>query len=151
MSFSAVLVILHGDFYTTDVSGVQMKLGQWVLGFNAFLFIAFGIAALIAPSDLSALVHYGLNSPIAGMEFMATYGGLFIGLGAFMFYCIKNSLQAGLMSVLLSMAGMFSARMYGFLAYGEADSVQYIYLAGESFTVLLVGFILIKYRQELNG
>ena len=128
-----------------------MKIGKLVLGYYAFLFIAFGIAGLMITDQVTSLIQYGLNSPVAKMEFMATYGGLFIGLGAFMFYCIKHNVQVGLVSVIFTMGAMLLTRIFGYFSFGEANLVQYIYLAGELFTVLLVGFILVKFNHELKA
>ena len=128
-----------------------MKIGKLVLGYYAILFIAFGVAGLMIPDQVTSLIQYGLNGPVAQMEFMATYGGLFIGLGAFMFYCIKQNVQLGLVSVILTMGAMLITRLIGYFSFGEANLVQYIYLAGELFTVLLVGFILARFNNELKA
>ena len=121
-----------------------MKIRKLILGYYAVLFIAFGILGLVMPSVVSTLIHYDISSPGATMEFMATYGGLFLGVGGFMFYCIKSNLQAGLVCVLLTMGAMLISRVVGFGLHGGADYIQYIYLAGELFTVVLVGIILVK-------
>lgn len=121
-----------------------MKVRIYILGYYAVLFLIFGVAGLIAPETIAGLVHYDLQSSIAQMEFMATYGGLFIGLGTFMFYCIKSNVQLGFVCVLLTMGSMLLARTVGLFSFGQGNTIQYIYLAGELFTVLLVGFILFK-------
>ena len=128
-----------------------MKIGKLVLGYYAILFIAFGIAGLMMPEQVTSLIKYGVNSPVAKMEFMATYGGLFIGLGAFMFYCVKQNVQIGLVSVIFTMCAMLLTRLLGYFSFGEANLIQYIYLAGELFTVFLVGFILARFNHELKA
>jgi hypothetical protein len=127
-----------------------LKARIYILGYYAVLFLIFGVAGLIAPETIASLVHYDFQSSIAQMEFMATYGGLFIGLGAFMFYCIKSNVQLGLVCVLLTMGAMLLARTVGFFSFGQANTIQYIYLAGELFTVLLVGFILLKTNSHVQ-
>ena len=121
-----------------------MKIRKLILGYYAVLFVAFGILGLVMPSMVSTLIHYDINSPGATMEFMATYGGLFLGVGGFMFYCIKSNTQTGLVCVLLTMGSMLISRVIGFASYGGADYIQYIYLSGELFTVVLVGFMLVQ-------
>jgi hypothetical protein len=121
-----------------------MKIRKLILGYYAVLFVAFGILGLVMPSMVSTLIHYDISSSGATMEFMATYGGLFLGVGGFMFYCIKSNIQAGLVCVLLTMGAMLISRVIGFGLYGGADYIQYIYLAGELFTVVLVGLMLAK-------
>jgi len=127
-----------------------MKVRKFVLGYYAVLFIAFGIFGLVMPPIVSNLIHYDISYPGATMEFMATYGGLFLGLGGFMLYCIKSNIQTGLVCVLLTMGAMLISRLAGFGLYGGADYIQYIYLAGELFTVLLVGFMLAKPVNPVN-
>ena len=119
-----------------------MNIGKLVLGYYAVLFIAFGFAGLAVPDSVTNLISYSLNGPVAQTEFMATYGGLFLGLGAFMLYCTKNNIQTGLVCVLITMGAMLITRSVGYVSYGGSDVVQHIYLAGELFTVLLVTAIL---------
>ncbi len=121
-----------------------MKIRKLILAYYAVLFVAFGVLGLVVPSIVSTLIHYDINSPGATMEFMATYGGLFLGVGGFMFYCIKSNTQTGLVCVLLTMGSMLISRVIGFASHGGADYIQYIYLAGELFTVVLVGFMLVQ-------
>ena len=121
-----------------------MKIRKLILGYYAVLFIAFGVLGLVMPSMVSTLIHYDIGSPGATMEFMATYGSLFLGVGGFMFYCIKSNIQAGLVCVLLTMGAMLISRVVGFGLHGGADYIQYIYLAGELFTVVLVAFMLVQ-------
>lgn len=121
-----------------------MKVRKLILGYYAVLFIAFGILGLVMPSMVSTLIHYDISSPGATMEFMATYGGLFLGVGGFMCYCIKSNTQMGLVCVLLTMGAMLISRIIGLELHSGADYIQYIYLAGELFTVVLVGFMLAK-------
>jgi len=121
-----------------------MKIRKLILGYYAVLFVAFGILGLVMPSMVSTLIHYDISSPGATMEFMATYGGLFLGVGGFMFYCIKSNTQTGLVCVLLTMGAMLVSRIIGLGLHSGADYIQYIYLAGELFTVVLVGFMLVK-------
>ena len=121
-----------------------MKIRKLILGYYAVLFVAFGVLGLVMPSMVSTLIHYDISSPGATMEFMATYGGTFLGLGGFMFYCIKSNTQTGLVCVLLTMGAMLISRIIGLGLHSGADYIQYIYLAGELFTVVLVGFMLAK-------
>lgn len=121
-----------------------MNIGKLVLGYYSSLFMAFGIAGLVAPNLVTDLISYSLNGPVAQTEFMATYGGLFIGLGAYMLYCTGNNVHTGLVCVLITMGTMLITRSIGYVSFGGSDLVQHIYLAGELFTVLLVTAILRK-------
>ena len=115
-----------------------MKIGKYVLAYSGLLFPAFGIAASAVPQMVTEAIHYSLTSPIAQTEFLATYGGLFIGLAAFMLYCCNGRIGVGLMCVLFTMGAMLLTRAAGYALHGSGDLVQYIYLAGELFTVVLV-------------
>lgn len=126
-----------------------MNIRKLILGYYAILFIAFGIFGVVMPVVVSSLIHYDIQAPGATMEFMATYGGLFFGAGVFMFYCIKANVDIGLVCVLLTMGAMLVSRLIGFGMHGGADYIQYIYLAGETFTVLLVGFMLAKSSKPI--
>lgn len=126
-----------------------MTMRKFILGYYAVLFIIFGAFGLVAPLMVSSLIHYDISAPGAAMEFMATYGGSFLGVGGFMLYCVKSNVQIGLVCVLLTMGAMLIARVVGFGLHGGADYIQYIYLAGELFTVVLVGFLLMK-PQEVD-
>lgn len=121
-----------------------MKVRKFVLGCYAVLFIVYGILGVAIPSTVAALTHYDISSPVVTMEFMATYGGAFLGLGCFMLYCVKSNTQTGLVCVFLTMGAMLIARTVGFSLYGGADLIQHIYLAGELLTAVLVGFMLMK-------
>jgi len=128
-----------------------MRIGKFILGCYGLLFVVFGLVGFLLPDQVTPLIEYGLNSSVAKMEFMATYGGLFIGLGVFMFYCIKQNVQIGLVSVIFTMGAMLLARLIGYFSFGGGNAVQYIYLAGELITVILVGYILFRFSHEFKA
>lgn len=121
-----------------------MKIRKFILGYYAVLFLAFGVAGLFLPEKITDLIGYEILSSSAKIEFMATYGGLFLGLGAFMLFCTRNNITIGLISVLFTMGAMLLTRLAGYSFIGGADTIQSIYLAGETFTVVLVAFLLIN-------
>jgi len=125
-----------------------MKLRRFTLAYYAVLFMLFGLAGLLFPEKVAHLVHIGLTDPLAQMEYIATYGGLFTGLALFMFYCLQANVVQGLVCVLFTMGSMFIARLAGYFLYGDIDIVQTIYLAGELFTVVLVSALLLKGRRD---
>ena len=125
-----------------------MKLKKIVLGYYSFLFIAFGLLGLFTPDFIADLVHLSFSSKLGYLDFVAMYGGLFIGIGLFMLYCLKESIKAGLVCVLFTMGFMLIARLSRYVSIQEADAVQYIYLGGELFTVILVGGLLFSGKQR---
>ena len=124
-----------------------MKLRRYILAYYAVLFFFFGLAGLLFPEVMARLLHIGLSNPLAQMEYIATYGGLFIGLALFMFYCLYSNVMQGLICVLLTMGSMFFSRMMGYFLYGDIDVVQIVYIAGELFTIVLISFFLLKGRN----
>ena len=119
-----------------------MKFEKIVLGYYGFLFSVFGLVGLFAPDTIAKLVHLNFVSNIGYLDFVAMYCGLFLGIGGFMLYCLKDNIKAGLVCVLFTMGAMLLARTYKYISVGEGDVVQYIYLGGELFTVVLVGWLL---------
>jgi len=127
-----------------------MRIRRFVLAYYAVLFCGFGLAALIAPESFAKLLDNNLVSDTAKMEFMATYCGLFMGLGFYLFHCLKNNVQQGLITVLFTMGFMLIFRVIAYFVYSADSVIQYIYLVGEFGTVLLVGFLLIKNGKTLK-
>jgi len=123
-----------------------MKAKQVVLSFYSVLFILFGITALVSPTLISSVINFELQTPVANMEFMATYGGLFLGLGLFMLYCIKSNISIGLVCVLLTMGSMLISRIAGAFIFGGVDLIQSIYICGELFTIIFVCALLYNSR-----
>jgi len=128
-----------------------VKFRKIILGYYAVLFCGFGLAALVVPEQLANLMDNHLVSNLAKMEFMATYCGLFVGLGCFLFYCLVSDVKSGLVAVFFTMGMMFIFRAIGLLAFNVDNVVQYIYLVGELATILLVGFLLIDKRVSLRS
>ena len=95
---------------------------------------------------MSSLISFELQTPAASIEFLATYGCLFLGIGLFMLYCIKTNLRLGLVCVLFTMGSMLFSRVSGALIFGGVDLIQSIYIGGELFTALLVSFLLYNSR-----
>ena len=75
---------------------------------------------------------------------MATYGGFFLGIGAFMLYCLKDNVELGLISVVFTMGAIFSTRMIGYAVYGGADDLQITYAVAELFSVVVALIVLLK-------
>jgi len=128
-----------------------MKVKQVVVSTYAALFIFFGIAALVSPILISNVINFDLQTPAAKMEFMATYGGLFLGIGFFMLHCVKSNTHLGLVCVLLTMGAMLLSRVLGAFYFGGVDIIQTIYIGGELFTTLLITFLLYKYRSAQSA
>ncbi|GAB2489423.1 DUF4345 family protein [Arenimonas alkanexedens] len=91
-----------------------------VLVLAALGFLGFGLAIVAAPEAVLATV--GISGTTAGLvELRAFYGGLELGLGAFLLICAaKPSWRApGLLSVALINGGIALARLLGIALSGE--------------------------------
>ena len=119
-----------------------MKFEKIILGYYGVLFLAFGLLGLLKPDMIANLVHLSFVSNIGYLDFVAMYGGLFMGIGGFLMYCLKENIRIGLVCVLFTMGFMLIARTYQLASVGAGDLVQYIYLGGELFTVVLVAGLL---------
>lgn len=128
-----------------------MKVNHVVLSFYAALFITFGIIAHITPALLTNALNIQLQAPAANIEFMATYGGLFLGLGLFMLYCTKNHRDLGLICVLLTMGSMLLSRVSGAFIFSGVDVIQTIYISGELFTLFLISALLYNSRHSSHN
>ncbi len=121
-----------------------MNVEKVVLAFYTLCFVAFGVPGLLFPDMFSALLHYEFITPVGKMEFVAAYGGLIIGIGLYLLYCLKTNVRAGLVAVLTIVGSLFIGRVIGYQMGGEIDDLQSLFLAIESATVVIVGLVLVK-------
>lgn len=91
-----------------------------VLSLAGLGFLGFGLAIVAAPEAVLAPV--GISGTTAGLvELRAFYGGLELGLAAFLFACAAKPdwREAGLWSVALGNGGIAAARLLGIGLTGE--------------------------------
>lgn len=94
--------------------------GKWVLGLAGLGFLGFGLAIVVAPA--AVLGSVGIGGSVAGLiELRAFYGGLELGLGAFLLACVARPdwREPGLWSVALVNGGIAAARLLGIALTGE--------------------------------
>jgi hypothetical protein len=84
-------------------------LNRLILGLSAAGLLGFGLLMLIAPTSLLASIGIVLQSPEALTEIRAFYGGLEIGVGLALLFCL---IQPGLLRPGLAL----SALCYGSVA-----------------------------------
>lgn len=121
-----------------------MNIQRFVLGCFGIVFLGFGLAGVFTPEDIARQINFVVEVPAAKMEFMATYGGFFLGIGAFMLYCLKDNIELGLISVMFTMGAIFITRMIGYAVYGSADELQITYAVAELFSVIVALAVLKK-------
>ena len=90
-------------------------LGKVVLIATGLLYLAFGVAFLVAPAALGGWVHLGVDHPVARTELRAFYGGLEIGLAVFLFFCVSRPewIVPGLLAGALALGCTAAARIVG--------------------------------------
>jgi hypothetical protein len=132
-----------------------MKIEKSVLTFYIFCFFLFGFPGLIYPEKFSALLQYQFTNPIAKTEFMAAYGGLILGIGTYLLYCLKTHVRSGLVCVFIVVASLLLGRVTGYMTGGGLDQIQGMFMTIEVVSVLIVGTILLKkrageYKKQYN-
>lgn len=112
-----------------------MTLSRVVLWISIIGFAGFGNAFLLFPETMAALVDVDLRTDTARADFMATYGGLELGVAAFLFYCTlrDDRLHVGLMAAGLVVSGFAVGRFAGLVIADGTDPVMVIFLGIELF------------------
>lgn len=98
---------------------------------TALIFGALGIACVVAPGALMETVQVEASTPVAKAEIMAMYGGLQLGLAAFLGLCARRDPRLGLWLVALSLGGLGAMRLVGLLRYGGEWSLLGWFLLSE--------------------
>jgi hypothetical protein len=93
-------------------------LNRLILGLSAAGLLGFGLLMLIAPAALLASIGIVLQSPEALSEIRAFYGGLEIGLGLALLFCL---IQPGMLRQGLAL----SALCYGSVALCRAGAMLF--------------------------
>lgn len=123
-----------------------MKLEQILIRLAAAFFILYGLLFTLFPGFFSGLVTGSVPSSASGLiDMRATYGGLSIAVGALMMILASKAetLRLGLLSVVLVLLGMATARSIGIVLDGDANLLMYVYLAAEILPAL-VAILLLK-------
>ena len=119
-----------------------MKVQKTTLTFYIVGFFVFGIPAVVVPEWFSQTLGYNLTTKGSLMEFIAAYGGLIIGVGIYLLYCLKTNIKSGLVAVLIVMSSLFLGRIIGYGVEREINQVQLAFLGLELFTIVLLSSIL---------
>jgi hypothetical protein len=105
----------------------------------ATAFIAFGVAYAGWPAAMVRDVGVRLTSTAARIDLAATYGGMQLGIGAFLYYCAlrPQRVRTGLVATLAILAGLAGTRAIGMIVTGEASATMWSLLAVEAIGVPL--------------
>ena len=125
-----------------------MSFDRVVLALNAAFVLLAGLACVLWPASLAQ--QAGLSvTPSTLTEIRAFYGGLQVGTGCFLFWCIRGqeTTFAGLLLVALGVGGAGMARVLGMLVDREATAFHLTNLAIEVVTVAVVAVALWRHRR----
>jgi hypothetical protein len=121
------------------------------LSLTSLGFVGFGLAYTLWSLPMARLTGILLPTPTARIDFAATYGGLQIGFGLFLFMCVRRPAwtEPGLCAAVVSLSGLVLVRLLSLAAVGgEATVVIWVGLALELGTALLCGVMLRRLRKE---
>lgn len=124
-----------------------LKTSQFVVLLTGLIFLAFGIACVVAPSDVLLLATGALlDHPVALIDLRATYGGMSIGVAVILFVLASSSasIRFGLIAVLALMLGMAGSRAIGMLVESSSNSVMLLYLILEIAAASISAILLLK-------
>lgn len=94
-------------------------LARAIVALNALTFIGLGIAFLIAPTEMAAIVDLEGTSNLARNDLRAVYGGLELGIGALLLAkLLDGELAPALRSLLFLFGAMILSRIFSLLADG---------------------------------
>ncbi|MFP6584986.1 MAG: DUF4345 domain-containing protein [Candidatus Hydrogenedentota bacterium] len=112
-----------------------------VLTLDALVFLTTGLVFLFTPMRL--LSHLGINSlpPEALTDIRAVYGGIELGIAAYLFSRILRlkNLHEPLLLCTLIMSAMVVTRIYGILVDGSAVRITIVLLTMEVIGTILSG------------
>ena len=118
---------------------------------NASIFVIYGSVFVFFPLEaLNEVVTDTLSSTSSIIDIRATYGGMSIGVGSILYLLARSesTLRTGLLAVLLVMACMASARLYGIMVDGQPNGCMHLYLILE---LAAVGLSIILLRLQKSG
>lgn len=119
-------------------------LAQLFLMLAALLFAGFGLASLFQPERIAGMVGIRPSTTAGRSEIRAVYGGLELGLGAFLVYCALDAqrLELGLLLVVLTYGAAAVGRMIGIALDRPVETVTRRILVAEV-AFAIVGWVLL--------
>ena len=127
-----------------------MNLERITLIFYIGCFIFFAVPAFFLPEWFAGLLGYEISSKGSKMEFVAAYGGLILGVGFFLFYCLYKNIIIGLFSVLIIVGTLLFGRVVGYIIEGSVNNVQLFFLTIELGTVIFLAYVLYYRKKEVK-
>ena len=122
----------------------EMGFARAVLGVSGLLFAAIGMVFLVDPLPWAAKVDLVMPTSTAVTDIRAVYGGLDLGLGSFLIWCVCHiqRVKLGLVAGLMVFGGLFMGRLWGVLATGDMSEIIVILGFIEGLGIILHGVAL---------
>ena len=123
-----------------------------VLVLTSIGFLGFGIAYTMWPLPMARLTDIPLPTPTARIDFAATYGGVQIGFGLFLFVCSRRLgwIEPGLWAATAVLLGLLLARFQSIAVLGVSPARPiWIGIAIEASGALACGLTL-RYVRRLS-
>ena len=128
-----------------------MSLDRVVLALSSAFVLLAGVACIVAPASFAQ--QAGLSAaPSALTEIRAFYGGLQVGIGCFLIWCIRQRTLtfAGLLLVAFAVGGAGIGRVLGMLIDQAPTAFHLANLAVEVATVALVAAGVSRNRRPVH-
>lgn len=126
-----------------------MTLNRLLLVANAFVFVVFGLAFLVAADALAAPLGFDLT-PSAAADFRAMYGGFSLSIGiVFIAALVRSDWEAfGIFVILVSSAMIFVGRSIAVTGAGATlHPIIYVFLAMEAFSAGAAALLIARSRR----
>jgi len=121
-----------------------LRIAQIYLVFFGLMAIATGLAYLLAAQGMSTALGFDILPPPALADIRANYGGMQLGLGLFLLYCVRTGqLKTGLLLTLIVMAAVPLLRALSFAMDGGATQTQ-VAVLGMEIVFLVISLVLYR-------
>jgi len=119
-----------------------------LLGLSA-AYVVFGVAFLLAPAKMAGLVDLTTTTKTGLIELRAFYGGVELGLGAFLALAAtrREWYAPALVAALMSFLGIAGARIYGISVDGIPGALVFLLLALEVAGVVAATWGLVQLKK----
>ena len=86
-----------------------------VLALGALTYVLLGLWSLVRPREMAGMVDLALTTATARADFLAVYGGLELGFGLFLAWCLRrpDRRAVGLVALGTALLGMALGRLLG--------------------------------------
>ncbi len=114
-----------------------------VLAISALTFIGFGTWLFATPEALSG-IGIQLTEPAARIDIRATYGGMELGLSAFLILCLLRDewVRIGLVAAGCTIAGFGISRLLAIALEGEGTPLMWSFVAIELVAAVVIALVL---------